>query len=201
MPSEQKGRTTATWPSLIPSAYSWEASLPVEGSKMLTIIQAQTPKHIQQFQELVAEYKAWDIEMSSKMGLSANILLEFGYQGRADDHLAEFAPPNGRLLLASLDGQVVGCAGLRPLSPGIGELKRVYVRPAFRGKGLGKGLVEAVIAAARLIGYRKLRLETATFMEGARALYQSLGFDPIEPYREIPDVMKPLSVFMELNLK
>src|SRR5256886_9822327 len=61
----RRGRTMAMWPSLIPSAYSWEASLPVEGSKMLTIIQAQTPKHIQQFQELVAEYKAWDIEMSS----------------------------------------------------------------------------------------------------------------------------------------
>src|SRR2546428_543360 len=118
----RRGRTAATWPCLIPSAYSWDASLPVEGSKMLTIIQAQTPKHIQQFQELVAEYKAWDIEMSSKMGLSANILLEFGYQGRANDHLAEFAPPNGRLLLASLDGQVVGCAGLRPLSPGRGVL-------------------------------------------------------------------------------
>src|SRR3989442_9312169 len=98
MPSERKGRTTATWPSLIPGAYSWEASLPVEGSKMLTIIQAQTLEHIEQFQELVAEYKAWDIEMSGKVGLSAETLLHFGYQGGADDHAAEFAPPNGRLL-------------------------------------------------------------------------------------------------------
>src|SRR5207245_313020 len=177
------------------------AGLPVEGSKMLSIVQAQTPEHIEQFQELVAEYKAWDIEMSGKMGLSADILLHFGYQGGTDDHVAEFVPPNGRLLLASFDGQVVGCAGLRPLSPEIAEMKRVYVRPAFRGKGLGRALVEAVIAAARLIGYRKLRLETTTFMEGAQALYRSLGFNLIEPYREIPDVMKSLGVFMELSLK
>ena len=168
---------------------------------MLTIIQAQTPEHIQQFQDLVTEYKSWDIEMSGKMGLSEDVLLEFGYQGGADDLVAEFAPPNGRLFLASLDGQVVGCAGLRRFSPEIAEMKRVYVRPAFRGKGWGRALVEAVIASARLIGYWKLRLETATFMEGAQALYRSLGFDLIEPYREIPDEMKPLGVFMELNLK
>src|SRR2546430_213147 len=168
---------------------------------MLTIIQAQTPEHIEQFQELVAEYKSWDIEMSGKMGLSEDVLLEFGYHGGADELVAELVPPNGRLLLASFDGQVVGCAGLRRFSPEIAEMKRVYVRPAFRGRGLGKALVEAVIVAARLIGYRKLRLETATFMEGAQALYRSLGFDLIEPYRETPDVMKHLGVFMELNLE
>ncbi len=168
---------------------------------MLTIIEAQTPQQIQQFQDLVAEYKVWDIEMSGRAGLSADTLLDFGYQGGADEHLAEFVPPNGRLLLASFNGEVVGCAALRRLSPEIGEIKRVYVRPAFRGKGLGKALIEAVIAAARLIGYRKLRLETASFMEGAQALYRSLGFDLIEPYREVPRELKVLEVFMELNLK
>src|SRR5437867_10043172 len=94
-----------------------------------------------------------------------------------------------------------GCAGLRRLSLEIGEVKRVYVRPAFRRNGVGRALIEAVIAAARLIGYRKLRLETASFMVGAQALYRSLGFDLIEFYREIADVMKYLGVFMELNLE
>src|SRR5881628_3166523 len=138
--------------------------------------------------------------MSGRAGLSVDTLVDFDYQHGADEHLAEFAPPDGRLLLASFDGQVVGCAGLRRLSPEIAEMKRVYVRPAFRGRGLGKALVEAIVAAARLIGYRTLRLETATFMKDAQALYQSLGFHLIEPYHEIPDVMKQLSVFMELNL-
>jgi GNAT superfamily N-acetyltransferase len=168
---------------------------------MLAIIEARTPEQIQQFQGLVAEYMAWDIEMSRRAGLSADTLVDFDYQHGADEHLAEFAPPDGRLLLANFDGQVGGCAGLRRLSPEIGEIKRVYVRPAFRGKGLGTALIEAVIAAARLIGYRKLRLETAGFMEGAQALYRSLGFNLIEPYREVPAELKPVEVFMELNLE
>src|SRR5437899_12279669 len=168
---------------------------------MLNIIQAQTPEHVQQFQELVAEYKAWDIQMSGKMGSDVDTLLDFYYKNSLRELVAELPPPNGRLLLASFDGQVVGCAGLRRFSPEIAEMKRVYVRPAFRGKGWGRALVEAVIASARLIGYWKLRLETATFMEGAQALSRSLGFDLLEPYREIPDEMKPLGVFMELNLK
>jgi len=168
---------------------------------MLTIIQAETPEQIQRFQELVAEYKAWDIEISGKMGLNVEALLEFDYKESVSELVAEFAPPNGRLLLATFGGQVAGCAGLRRLSREIGEIKRVYVRPAFRRKGLGRELIEAVIAAARLIGYRKLRLETASFFEGAQALYRSLCFDLIEPYREIPVVMKHLTFFMELSLE
>jgi len=168
---------------------------------MLTIVQAETPEQILRFQELVTEYKAWDIEMSGRMGLAADTLLDFGYRESVPELVAEFAPPNGRLLLASFDGQVAGCAGLRPLSPEIAEVKRVYVRSAFRRKGLGKALIESVIAAARIIGYRKLRLETASFMEGAQALYRSLGFVRIEPYEEIPDAMKHLTVFLELNLE
>ncbi len=168
---------------------------------MLTVIQADTKEHIQRFQELVAEYKAWDIEISGRMGLNVDTLLEFGYKESVHELVAEFAPPGGRLLLASVDGQVAGCAGLRRLSPEIGEIKRVYVRPAFRRNGVGRALIEAVIAAARLIGYRKLRLETASFMESAQALYRSLGFELIEPYQEIPDVMKHLWVFMELNME
>jgi len=168
---------------------------------MLTIVQADNQEQIQRFQELVAEYKAWDIEMSGRLGLNVDTLLDFGYKESVLELVAEFAPPSGRLLLASFDGQVAGCAGLRRLSLEIGEVKRVYVRPAFRRNGAGRALIEAVIAAARLIGYRKLRLETASFMEGAQALYRSLGFDLIEPYRETPDVMKHLGVFMELNLE
>ncbi len=168
---------------------------------MLKVIQADTQEQIQRFQELVAEYKAWDIEMSGRMGLNEDTLLDFGYKESDHELVAEFAPPGGRLLLASFDGHVAGCAGLRRWSPEIGEIKRVYVRPPFRRKGVGRALIEAIISAARTIGYRKLRLETASFMEGAQALYRSLGFDLIEPYREIPEVMRHLGVFMELDLE
>ena len=168
---------------------------------MLRIIHAETPEHIEQFLELLAEYKAWDIQMSASVGLDVDSLLDFYYRGTVRELVAELAPPNGQLLLASFDGQVVGCAGLHPLSPEIGEMKRVYVRPAFRGRGLGKALIEAVVAEARRIGYRTLRLETATFMKDAQVLYRSLGFTLIEPYQEVPDGIKHILVFMELKLK
>src|SRR5438094_8103969 len=127
---------------------------------MLTIVQADTQEQIQRFQELVAEYKAWDIEMSGRLGLNVDTLLDFGYKESVLELVAEFAPPSGRLLLASFDGQVAGCAGLRRLSLGIGEVKRVYVRPAFRRNGVWRALIEAGIAAARRIRYRRWRVGT-----------------------------------------
>src|SRR5437867_2696170 len=84
---------------------------------MLTIVQADTQEQIQRFQELVAEYKAWDIEMSGRLGLNVDTLLDFGYKESVHELVAEFAPPSGRLLLASFDGQVAGCAGLRRAAP------------------------------------------------------------------------------------
>src|SRR2546430_10724567 len=116
---------------------------------MLTIVQADTQEQIQRFQELVAEYEVWDIEMAGRLGLIVDTLLDFGYKESVLELVAEFAPPSGRLLLASFDGQVAGCAGLRRLSLEIGEVKRVYVRPAFRRNGVGRALIEAVIAADR----------------------------------------------------
>jgi N-acetylglutamate synthase-like GNAT family acetyltransferase len=124
---------------------------------MLTITHAETPEEIEQFEELVAEYKAWDIQMSARMGLDVDTLLDFDYKSTVRELVAEFVPPYGRLLLASFDGQLAGCAGLHRLTPEIGEMKRVYVRPAFRGRGFGKALIEAVVAEARLISYRTTR--------------------------------------------
>src|SRR5207247_11136231 len=97
---------------------------------MLKIIQAQTPEHVQQFQELVAEYKAWDIQMSGKMGSNVDTLLDFYYKNSLSELVAELSPPNGRLLLASFDGQLVGCAGMRRLSTEIAEIKRGSCGPA-----------------------------------------------------------------------
>jgi len=98
-----------------------------------------------------------------------------------------YAPPTGRLLLALQQGQSAGCVALRLLEPKICEMKRLYVRPAYRGKGLGQMLVERVIAEARAIGYERMRLDTvASSMQDAVALYQRRGFREIEPYRTNP---------------
>lgn len=111
-----------------------------------------------------------------------------------DDELAQlpgdYAAPRGALLLAYVDGALAGCCALRPLDnadiPNAAEMKRLYVRRAFRGFGLGRQLAEAILDAARQAGYASVLLDTLDDMEAARNLYADLGFQSIEPYYHNP---------------
>jgi len=109
----------------------------------------------------------------------------------------DYASPKGAILLAEDDSGVAGCVALRPFADETCEMKRLYVRPAHRGSGLGKLLAEAVLAEARVRGYRSMRLDTVPGMEAAMALYRSLGFREIGPYRANPI---PGALFMEREL-
>src|SRR6267142_456027 len=155
----------------------------------MKMIQANTPEEIKIARELFEEYAAW-LEIS---------LCFQNFNQELAGLPGDYAPPDGRLLLAIADDQIAGCVALRKIGDGEGEMKRLFLRSAFRGRGLGRQLVTAILDAASEIGYERIRLDTLPGkMDQAIALYRSLGFKEIEPYYDNP--VKD-ATFMELNLQ
>jgi ribosomal protein S18 acetylase RimI-like enzyme len=115
--------------------------------------------------------------------------IDLEYQG-FDEEFAGlpggYAPPSGALLLASVAGRPAGCVGLHAWEPGVSEMKRLYLRPGFRGQGVGRALVIAVMERARSLGYDRIRLDTLPTMLEAQQLYRRLGFHEIPAYRSSP---------------
>ena len=151
------------------------------------IVPADSQPRLQLIRQLFREY-ADSIEID---------LCFQGFEEELKELPGKYAPPAGRLLLALAGDHVAGCAALRPLEPGVCEMKRLYVRPAFRGHGAGRSLVRTLTSAAVDSGYRQMRLDTLATMKEAIALYESMGFRHIRPYYENPS---PHAVFMELDL-
>lgn len=129
-------------------------------------------------------------------GLGVDLCFQ-NFQEELDDLPREYGPPHGVLLLAEREGQWAGCIALRKIGEGTCEMKRLYVAPAGRGRGVGRALAEALIARAKELGYARMVLDTLPSMTEAQALYASLGFRPIPPYRENP---VPGAKFLELLL-
>jgi GNAT superfamily N-acetyltransferase len=120
-----------------------------------------------------------------------------GFEAEVRDLPREYGPPAGALLLAEGEAGALGCVALRKFSEGVSEMKRLYVAPAGRGQGIGRALVEEIVAVARRLGYERMVLDTVPSMRAAHALYASLGFAPIPAYRENPI---PGALYYELKL-
>lgn len=155
-------------------------------SKM--IVHVTTARQIEAIRELFTEYQAW-------------LGIDLCFQNFAQEIKTlpgKYAAPRGRLLLATVDEAFAGCVALRPLEQNVCEMKRLYVRPTFRGKDLGRALVERVISEAREIGYAWMRLDTLSAqMPEAVNLYRRFGFRETAAYNDNPIEG---TMFMELAL-
>jgi GNAT superfamily N-acetyltransferase len=156
--------------------------------RQIALIEATLPEHIEQARSLFLEY-------AQSLGFS---LCFQSFEEELKNLPGAYGPPSGRLLLAHYRDHAAGCVALRKLEAGICEMKRLYVRPGDRGFGLGRMLVERVIAEARAIGYERMRLDTiASAMKDAVALYRRMGFVEVAPYSAIP---VERAIWMELLL-
>lgn len=149
----------------------------------LRIITVSTPDQL-------AAAKALFIEYGRIISDVAGCSLQYqGFDSELQSLPGLYAPPRGRIYLAIVNATPVGCAALRPidrLGPDVGEVKRMYIQPAARGLGLGHALIARLIADARQVGYRTLKLDTSTSMHAAQHVYTAAGFTPCERYNDDP---------------
>lgn len=153
----------------------------------MQIIPATSVEQLQDVRMLFEEYAVW---------LGVDLTFQ-GFQEELRQLPGPYTPPRGRVLLGSEGSQAAGCVALRPLAPDVCEMKRLYVRPGFRGRGMGCALARKIIQEARQIGYSIMRLDTLASMTPAITLYESLGFTRCAAYYDTP--LKD-TVFMQLPL-
>jgi putative acetyltransferase len=167
----------------VPSAFSAPSAV-----KGLAMLQAESPLQISLARELFLEY-------AQSLGFS---LCFQNFDKELAGLPGDYAPPEGRLLLGFHETQLAGCVALHKLDSSSCEMKRLYLRPEFRGQGLGRALADRIIAEARLSGYQRMRLDTVEpVMKDAVAMYRNLGFKELKPYRPNPIAG---AMYMELEL-
>jgi GNAT superfamily N-acetyltransferase len=140
------------------------------------IFEAETTEHFASARELFEEY-------------ARSLDFDLGFQDFTQELTnlpGAYAPPDGCILLAAHEEQIVGCVALRRWDETVCEMKRLYMKPELKARGIGRSLAQTIILKARVLGYKRMRLDTLSSMPAANQLYASLGFRPIEPYRYNP---------------
>ncbi len=167
---------------------------------MAKILAVEQGQYISEIQGLFWEYLEWaNAGLNREFGISLDMPAILAGDMR---DLGKYMPPRGRLLLAFSGDQPAGTLCLTTMEPKIGEVRRMYMRPAARRQGLGGALLERLLQEACTLGFEKLRLDSPRFMTGAHRLYRRAGFQEIEPYpgSEIPEEFHQHWIFMEMNL-
>ncbi len=167
---------------------------------MVTNYQVQTQDDIDCVRELLIEYLSWATDQAKELCNEDVDLDEMLDQSMSEINL--FLPPSGRLLLARNEGVAAGVAFMKSIREDTCEIKRMYVRPVYRGKKIGRNLLNQLIQEAKEIGYSKILLDSAQFMREAHSLYRSVGFIDIElyPETEMSEDFQKHMVYMELEL-
>ena len=175
----------------------------------MNIIQVENNEYKTYLRDLFSEYLEWVLKMCEReFNITLNIeKMVNDAVNRSFESLNRYFPPEGRLFLCKYDNHIVGTASMRNIGDKIGEIKRMYVQPEYRGKGIGRTLLERLIKEAQNLQYSKIRLDTGPFMQKAIGLYHSVGFRNIEPYPEsevlqegIPEEIGKNWIFLEMTL-
>lgn len=168
---------------------------------MVEVLVPSSPEQLDQVRDLIRAFVTWHRERH----VQDLRLIDDYFDADAFEHElrtlpGKYAPPGGALLFARVAGEPAGCVALRRIDAQACEMKRMFLYPAFQGRGIGRALGEAIIRAGRAAGYSVMRLDTSVRQTEAQALYQKLGFRRIEPYYELPAALREWLVFMELAL-
>lgn len=173
---------------------------------MVRFIHYDNMVHRESFFELNVEYLTWFVETAIRRHnidlppITGPNIRE--YVQTVIDEYTSIHASEGIIYMLDSDGQAVGMGALKRLEDSVGELKRMYIHPEYRGQGYGTALLQKLIAKGRELGYATLRLDTADFMTTAHQMYRSAGFTDIDEYAgsEIPEWYRPYTVFMEKTL-
>lgn len=168
---------------------------------MTEVLNASTPQQMDAVRHLIRGFVSWH---RTRHHQHLELIDQYFDADAFEHELAtlpgKYAPPEGRLLLATYNGEPAGCVALRQMDAETCEMKRMFVYTQFQGKGVGRALAKVLVEQAKEAGYSRMRLDTGIKQIEAQTLYRSLGFAEIAPYYPVPGDLEGWLVFMELKL-